>query len=129
MLVCLTIDHLKPSGQVTVLVDYSLGCFLLLFPDFCCCLQRLLFHVLPFISGLPVLNCWRAKVIFLVILRLRLAKHLKMTRLEVLTEKGSAAVSCDANRTKTVNRTVEHMNSFLLMSITHAVFKLKRLQR
>ena len=38
--------------------------------------------------------------------------------LEVLIEKGSAAVSCDANRTKTVCRTVEHMNSFLLKSIT-----------
>ena len=35
------------------------------------------------------------------------------TILEVLTEKGSAAVSCDANRTKTVCRTVEHMNFFL----------------
>ena len=33
-------------------------------------------------------------------------------QLEVLIEKGSAAVSCDANRTKTVCRTVEHMNSF-----------------
>ena len=33
--------------------------------------------------------------------------------LEVLIEEGSAAVSCDANRTKTVCRTVEHMNSFL----------------
>ena len=32
---------------------------------------------------------------------------------EVLIEKGSAAVSCDANRTKTVCRTVEHLNSFL----------------
>ena len=38
--------------------------------------------------------------------------------LEVLIEKGSAAVSCDANRTKTVCRTVEHMDSFLLKSIT-----------
>ena len=38
--------------------------------------------------------------------------------LEVLIEKRSAAVSCDANRTKTVGRTVEHMNSFLLKSIT-----------
>ena len=38
--------------------------------------------------------------------------------LEVLIEKGSAAVSCDANRTKTVCRTVEHMNSLLLNSIT-----------
>ena len=38
--------------------------------------------------------------------------------LEVLIEKGSAAVSCEANRTKTVCRTVEHMNSFLLKSIT-----------
>ena len=37
--------------------------------------------------------------------------------LEVLIEKGSAAVSCEANRTKTVCRTVEHMNSFLLKSI------------
>ena len=37
---------------------------------------------------------------------------------EVLIEKGNAAVSCDANRTKTVCRTVEHMNSFLLKSIT-----------
>ena len=34
--------------------------------------------------------------------------------LEVLIEKGSAAVSCDMNRTKTVCTTVEHMNSFLL---------------
>ena len=33
--------------------------------------------------------------------------------LEVLIEKRSAAVSCDANRTKTVCRTVEHMNFFL----------------
>ena len=33
-------------------------------------------------------------------------------------EKGSTAVSCDANRTKTVCRTVEHMNSFLLKSVT-----------
>ena len=38
--------------------------------------------------------------------------------LEVLMETGSAAVSCEANRTKTVCRTVEHMNSFLLKSIT-----------
>ena len=38
--------------------------------------------------------------------------------LEVLIEKGSAAVSCNANRTKTVCRTVEHINSFLLKSIT-----------
>ena len=38
--------------------------------------------------------------------------------LEVLIENGSAAVSCDANRTKTVCRTVEHMNSSLLKSIT-----------
>ena len=38
--------------------------------------------------------------------------------LEVLIEKGSAAVSCDANETKTVCRTVEHMNSFLLKTIT-----------
>ena len=39
--------------------------------------------------------------------------------LEVLIEKGSAAVSCDArNRTKTVCRTTEHMN-FLLKSITY----------
>ena len=36
----------------------------------------------------------------------------EISRLEVLIEKGSAAVSCDANRTKTVCRTVEHMNSF-----------------
>ena len=41
-----------------------------------------------------------------------------IVRLEVLIEKGSAAVSCDANKTKTVCRTVEHMNSFLLKSIT-----------
>ena len=33
-------------------------------------------------------------------------------------EKGSAAVSCDANRIKTVCRIVEHMNSFLLKSVT-----------
>ena len=38
--------------------------------------------------------------------------------LEVLIEKGSAAVSCNANRTKTVYRTVEQMNSFLLKSIS-----------
>ena len=38
--------------------------------------------------------------------------------LKALIEKGSAAVICDANRTKTVCRTVEHMNSFLLKSIT-----------
>ena len=38
--------------------------------------------------------------------------------LEVLIEEGSAAVSCDANGTKKVCRTVEHMNSFLLKSIT-----------
>ena len=37
---------------------------------------------------------------------------------EVLIEKESAAVSCDANGTKTVCRTVEQMNSFLLKSIT-----------
>ena len=41
-----------------------------------------------------------------------------VTILEVLIEKGSAAVSCDANRTKTVCRTVKHINSFLLKSIT-----------
>ena len=35
-------------------------------------------------------------------------------KLEVLIEKGSASVSCDANRTKTVCRKVEHMNSFYL---------------
>ena len=34
-------------------------------------------------------------------------------KLEVLIEKGSAAVSCDANRTKTVCRTVKHMNVLL----------------
>ena len=34
------------------------------------------------------------------------------SKLEVLIEKGSAAVSCDANRTKTVCRTVKHMNFF-----------------
>ena len=38
--------------------------------------------------------------------------------LEVVIERGSAAVRCDANRTKTVCRTVEHMNFFLLKSIT-----------
>ena len=38
--------------------------------------------------------------------------------LEVFIERGSAAVSYGANRTKTVCRTVEHMNSFLLKSIT-----------
>ena len=37
----------------------------------------------------------------------------RLNLLEVLIEKGSAAVSCDANRTKTVCRTVEHMNFFL----------------
>ena len=41
-----------------------------------------------------------------------------LIKLEVLIEKGSAAVSCEANRTKTVCRTVEHINSFLLKSIT-----------
>ena len=45
-------------------------------------------------------------------------KYEESSRLEVLIEKGSAAVSCDANRTKTVCRTVEHMNFFLLKSIT-----------
>ena len=35
------------------------------------------------------------------------------SKLKFLIEKGSAAVSCDANRTKTVCRTVEHMNFFL----------------
>ena len=39
-------------------------------------------------------------------------------KLEVLIEKGSAAASCYANGTKTVCRTVEHMNSFLVKSIT-----------
>ena len=34
--------------------------------------------------------------------------------LEVLIEEGSAAVSCDANRTKTVCKTVEHINSFFI---------------
>ena len=34
------------------------------------------------------------------------------SKLEVLIEKGSAAVSCNANRTKTVCRTVEHVNFF-----------------
>ena len=43
---------------------------------------------------------------------------MKVIKLEVLIEKGSAVVSFDANRTKTVCRTVEHMNSFLLKSIT-----------
>ena len=33
-------------------------------------------------------------------------------QLEVLVEKGSAAVTCDANRTKTLCRTVEHKNFF-----------------
>ena len=33
--------------------------------------------------------------------------------LEVLIEKGSAAVSCEANRTKTVCRTVEHKFFFI----------------
>ena len=37
--------------------------------------------------------------------------------LEVLIEKGSAAVSCDANRTKTVCRTVEHMNAVHLCNL------------
>ena len=36
-----------------------------------------------------------------------------VAKLEALIEKGSAAVSCDANRTKTVCRTVKHMNFFL----------------
>ena len=40
------------------------------------------------------------------------------SKLEVLIEKGSAAVSCEANRTKTVQKTVEHKNYFLLKSIT-----------
>ena len=35
------------------------------------------------------------------------------SKLEVLIEKRSAAMSCDANRTKTVCRTVKHMNFFL----------------
>ena len=43
---------------------------------------------------------------------------LKFNLLEVLIEKESAVVSCEGNRTKTVRRTVEHMNSFLLKSIT-----------
>ena len=34
------------------------------------------------------------------------------SKLKVLIEKGSPAVSCDANRTKTVRRTVEQMNFF-----------------
>ena len=34
------------------------------------------------------------------------------SKLEVLIEKGNAAVSSDANRAKTVCRTVEHMNFF-----------------
>ena len=40
--------------------------------------------------------------------------------LEVLIEKGSEAnrKGSEANRTKTVCRTVEHINSFLLKSIT-----------
>ena len=38
------------------------------------------------------------------------------SKLEVLIEKRSAAVSCNANRTKTVCRTVEHVNFFLLKS-------------
>ena len=38
--------------------------------------------------------------------------------LEVLIERGSAAVSGDANRTKTVCRTVEHMNFFLVKLVT-----------
>ena len=38
------------------------------------------------------------------------------SQLEVLIEKGRAAFSCNANRTKTVCRTVEHMNFFLLKS-------------
>ena len=33
--------------------------------------------------------------------------------LEVLIEKGNAAVSCDENRTKTVCRTVEHKFFFI----------------
>ena len=33
--------------------------------------------------------------------------------LEVLIEKGSAAVSCNANRPKTVGRPVEEMNFFV----------------
>ena len=41
----------------------------------------------------------------------------KRQKLEVLIEKGSAAVSCNANRIKTVCSTVEHMN-FLLKAIT-----------
>ena len=35
------------------------------------------------------------------------------SKLEVLIEKGSAAVSCNANRTKTVCKTVEHVNFFI----------------
>ena len=36
-----------------------------------------------------------------------------LSQLEVLIEKVSAAVSCDAKNTKTVCRTVEHMNYFI----------------
>ena len=43
----------------------------------------------------------------------RIYRNIYEVKLEVLIEKGSAAVSCDANRTKTVCRTVEHMNFFL----------------
>ena len=42
--------------------------------------------------------------------------ELVLFRLEVLIEKGIAAVSCDANRTKTVCRTVEDMSFFLKVS-------------
>ena len=35
------------------------------------------------------------------------------SKLEVLIEKGGAAVSCNANRTKTVCKTVEHVNFFI----------------
>ena len=38
--------------------------------------------------------------------------------LEVLIEKGSAAVSCDANRTKTVCRTVEQ-NEFFFIKVNN----------
>ena len=48
----------------------------------------------------PALNNYDCNLVFIIIL-------------EVLIEKGRAAVSCDANRTKTVCRTVKHMNFFL----------------
>ena len=53
-----------------------------------------------------------------LLVSLSLRNRIILSKLEVLIEKASAAVSCHANRTKTVCRTVEHMNFFSLKSIT-----------